>query len=466
MGRSRYRLCPLVAGEALIRSPGCCAQAHDGRRRSVGAGSEQDAARGRPLAAVQGPRASSWSNARSAPPSSCRPCSRWPTGCSRTGRSRCSARSGRSRSCSWWSSRAAPAPASSPMPASTSSAAASSCSAPSCRPRRSTAVVAMGLVGFVVLFAGIVAPQAATAATAALLTFVLPVSVAAPASAVGPRLVGWTLAAAFCITACLVVWPAPWHDNLRRRLAAAVSAVARLADARARGASDPEAEAAVTSELARLREQFSGTPYPPTGAASGARRALQAGGPDRMGRRQHGPDRRRALVDGAAPGAGGHGEGGRDAAADGGPHLRRRRPPGRRPRAHPSGPGLDAPARPADRCGTRGRRVVADTTSASLPEGPVPGATRPEPSRATRAWPARWTPGSTRGRSASPPRWSPTAALEAAGAEPVVDRRMGMAPESDPPRVRAPAAVPSLLPLGLVPQRRARRASAWPLPSG
>ena len=132
------------------------------------------------------------------------------------------------------------------------------------------AVVAMALVGFAVLFAGIAAPQAATASTAALLTFVLPVAVAQPASAVGPRMLGWTLATAVCITACLVVWPAPWHDNLRRRLSAAVSAVARLADARARGVLDPAAQADVTSELALLRRQFSGTPYPPTGAASGA----------------------------------------------------------------------------------------------------------------------------------------------------------------------------------------------------
>ena len=132
------------------------------------------------------------------------------------------------------------------------------------------AVVTMALVGFAVLFAGIVAPQAATASTAALLTFVLPVAVAQPASAVGPRLVGWTVAAGFSITACMLVWPPPWHDNLRRRLASAVSAVARLADARARGTEDQEAYAAVSSELAGLREQFSGTPYPPTGAASGA----------------------------------------------------------------------------------------------------------------------------------------------------------------------------------------------------
>jgi len=135
---------------------------------------------------------------------------------------------------------------------------------------KAVAVGAMAVVGFAVLFAGIAAPQAATASTAALLIFVLPVAVAQPASAVGPRLVGWTLAAACSITACLVVWPAPWHDNLRRRLSAAISAVARLADARARGVLDPGAQADVTSGLALLRRQFSGTPYPPTGAASGA----------------------------------------------------------------------------------------------------------------------------------------------------------------------------------------------------
>jgi Fusaric acid resistance protein-like len=132
------------------------------------------------------------------------------------------------------------------------------------------AVVVTAFVGFAILFTGIVAQQVAAASTAALLTFVLSVSVAQPASAVGPRMVGWTLAAACSIAACMLAWPPPWHDNLRRRLASTVSSVARLADARAHGAADSEAYAAVTSELALLRKQFSGTPYPPTGAASGA----------------------------------------------------------------------------------------------------------------------------------------------------------------------------------------------------
>jgi uncharacterized membrane protein YccC len=132
------------------------------------------------------------------------------------------------------------------------------------------AVVATALVGFGVLFAGVAAPQVATATTAALLTFVLPVSVAQPAGEIGPRMLGWTLAAVSSVAACLLVWPPPWHDELRRRLAAAVSATARLSDARSLGRHDPAAEAALTDELSRLRRQFSGTPYPPTGAASSA----------------------------------------------------------------------------------------------------------------------------------------------------------------------------------------------------
>jgi uncharacterized membrane protein YccC len=132
------------------------------------------------------------------------------------------------------------------------------------------AVVAMGVVGFAVLFAGIVTPQAATASTAVLLTFVLPVAVAQPASAIGDRLLGWVFAGAACITACLFLWPPPWHDNLRRRLSEAVRAVARLAAAQARGEANPTLHADVDEALARLRMQFSATPYPPTGAASAA----------------------------------------------------------------------------------------------------------------------------------------------------------------------------------------------------
>ena len=132
------------------------------------------------------------------------------------------------------------------------------------------AVAAMAVVGFLVLFAGIVAPQAATAATAALLLFVLPVAVAAPPSQIGPRLLGWVLAAAVSIPACMLVWPTPWHDVLRTRLSAALKAVARVVDAHAAGQPDRDAHDILAAELGLLRRQFRGTPYPPTGTASNA----------------------------------------------------------------------------------------------------------------------------------------------------------------------------------------------------
>src|SRR3974390_1004603 len=53
------------------------------------------------------------------------------------------------------------------------------------------AAVAMAVVGFGVIFAGVVSSVLAGATTALLLAFILPVSLAAPASAVPDRLAGW-----------------------------------------------------------------------------------------------------------------------------------------------------------------------------------------------------------------------------------------------------------------------------------
>jgi uncharacterized membrane protein YccC len=132
------------------------------------------------------------------------------------------------------------------------------------------AVAVMAVVGFGVLFAGIEAPQVATASTAALLLFVLPVAVAEPAGEVGPRLVGWLIAAAFCVPALMLIWPTPWHDDLRRRISATISVAAKLAASFADGQRDLQVSGALESELLSLREQFAGTAYPPIGAAASA----------------------------------------------------------------------------------------------------------------------------------------------------------------------------------------------------
>ncbi len=130
-------------------------------------------------------------------------------------------------------------------------------------------VVAMAVVSLVVLYAGIASESAATASTATLLMFVLPVAVAAPSSEVGARLLGLGIAGALCIPACLFMWPPPWRDDLRRRLSATTTAIGRLVEAHADGMRDPGAHAALDSELTSMRREFSATPYPQTGAVRG-----------------------------------------------------------------------------------------------------------------------------------------------------------------------------------------------------
>ena len=88
-------------------------------------------------------------------------------------------RSARSRCCSSWTSLVGPAPGSSPTSDSSWSGAGFIALGTVASTHKVAAVVAMAVVGFAVLFAGIVSPQAATASTAALLIFVLPVAVAA-----------------------------------------------------------------------------------------------------------------------------------------------------------------------------------------------------------------------------------------------------------------------------------------------
>ena len=127
-------------------------------------------------------------------------------------------------------------------------------------------VVAMAVVAFVVLFAGIVSPRAVTGATAILLTFVLPVAEPATASATPHRLLGWALAGVVCIPAALVVWTERWHDRLRARLADAAEAAADLLDALSVGADTDEPGQRMEVALRDLRAQYEATPYRPTGA--------------------------------------------------------------------------------------------------------------------------------------------------------------------------------------------------------
>ena len=126
---------------------------------------------------------------------------------------------------------------------------------------------AMAVVGFAVLFSGVINGYFAAAGTAALLTFVLPVTIPAPLSAIPARLEGWALAAAAGILAHMLLWPGRARATLRRDAARACDALADLAEAGL--ARDPSAIAARTAEareaVGNLRQRFLATPHRPTG---------------------------------------------------------------------------------------------------------------------------------------------------------------------------------------------------------
>ncbi|TMK75980.1 MAG: FUSC family protein, partial [Actinobacteria bacterium] len=66
------------------------------------------------------------------------------------------------------------------------------------------AVVAMAVVGFLILLSGVISGYFAAARIAALLTFILPVSIPVPPSAIPARLEGWALAASVGIGAVML----------------------------------------------------------------------------------------------------------------------------------------------------------------------------------------------------------------------------------------------------------------------
>src|SRR5438094_7024059 len=90
---------------------------------------------------------------------------------------------------------------------------------------------AMAAIGFATLSSGVIGGYFAAGATGALLTFVLPVTIPAPNSAIPDRLEGWGLAAGAGICAVMLLWPARRRADLQREAARALRAVAELLEA-------------------------------------------------------------------------------------------------------------------------------------------------------------------------------------------------------------------------------------------
>ena len=147
------------------------------------------------------------------------------------------------------------------------------------------AAVAMAVAGFGVIFAGVVSSVLAGATTALLLAFILPVSLAAPASAVPDRLAGWGMAGGVALVATALLWPAPARDRLRGAAAAACRALAArlragvaylLSGMDGQFALDRDHAAAQADRAVEaLRSAFLATPYRPTGLSTPARTTVR-----------------------------------------------------------------------------------------------------------------------------------------------------------------------------------------------
>jgi len=148
------------------------------------------------------------------------------------------------------------------------------------------AAVVMALIGFGVLFVGVVSSVLAGATTSMLLAFILPVSLPAPASTIPDRLEGWAIASVVGLAAIALLWPAPAQDRLRSQAVATSRALAtrlraEVAFYRAVDRNEHleaeynQAVVAADAAVAGLHRLFLATPYRPTGLSTSARATVR-----------------------------------------------------------------------------------------------------------------------------------------------------------------------------------------------
>ena len=147
------------------------------------------------------------------------------------------------------------------------------------------AAVAMTAVTFVVLFLGSVSSVLASASTALLLAFILPVTLSGTVESIPPRLAGWGIASLVSILAITVLWPAPKRDPLRAAaIRASVALAARLradvavmlSDRDPAMVADYQRAVAESDEaVAAMHGGFLATAYRPTNLSTSARTVVR-----------------------------------------------------------------------------------------------------------------------------------------------------------------------------------------------
>ncbi len=129
------------------------------------------------------------------------------------------------------------------------------------------------VLGFTILFAGLINRYFAAGAFAALLSLILAVNIPAPLSAIPERLEGWGLACAVAIAAVMLLWPPRPRPAIRPAAARACDAIADLLQSELDGVPLASGLAEMRDAVTTLRQRFVATPYRPTGA-TGATKAL------------------------------------------------------------------------------------------------------------------------------------------------------------------------------------------------
>jgi len=147
------------------------------------------------------------------------------------------------------------------------------------------AVIGMFIVGFTVLFSGVVSSVIAGAATPLLLSFILPVTVPGPVSQIPDRVAGWGLAAAVSVVAITVLWPAAAAYPVEGRAIDACRALAAqiraqvawiVGDGSEQSTSAYEqVRSQADASVATLDRLFLATPYRPTGLSTRARAEIR-----------------------------------------------------------------------------------------------------------------------------------------------------------------------------------------------
>jgi uncharacterized membrane protein YccC len=136
------------------------------------------------------------------------------------------------------------------------------------------AVIAMGVVAFAVLFAGVVSSVINGGTQAALLSFILAVMLPGGRIYLGDRLAGWAIALVVSVPVALFVWPPGDQDVLRQRAAAVCRSIAAMLHLEQPGPGEPDPLVTMRSAARDLREAFRVSAAARTAALSTGARLL------------------------------------------------------------------------------------------------------------------------------------------------------------------------------------------------